>query len=78
MTPKAFNISLLYTYENFDSTGNWHKKTSLIIVTKFGKSYWEPSEVSYRAIIYYYWSLLHKRINARLHQKPKSGSDSSF
>ena len=42
----------IYTYE-FDSTGNWTKRTESEWVTKFGKSYFEPSEALYRGITYH-------------------------
>jgi hypothetical protein len=41
-----------YSYE-YDSVGNWIKKTTFSWVTKDGKSFFEPVEVSYRAITYY-------------------------
>jgi hypothetical protein len=41
-----------YTYES-DSFGNWTKRTTSTWVTKFGKSYFEPSLVTYRTITYY-------------------------
>ncbi len=41
-----------YTYES-DSFGNWIKMTTSTWVTKFGKSYFEPSLVTYRTITYY-------------------------
>ena len=41
-----------YTY-TYDAKGNWIKKTESKWVTKFGKSYFEPSEVVYRTITYY-------------------------
>jgi hypothetical protein len=41
-----------YTFE-FDSKGNWIKRNSSRWVTKNGKSYFEPYEVTYRIIAYY-------------------------
>jgi hypothetical protein len=41
-----------YAYE-FDSKGNWTKRTVSKWVTKDGKSFYEPSYVDYRTIIYY-------------------------
>ncbi len=41
-----------YSYE-FDSTGNWIKRIASIWVTKDGKSFFEPSVVTYRKIAYY-------------------------
>jgi hypothetical protein len=41
-----------YAYEG-DSTGNWIRRTTSTWVTKFGKSYFEPSLVTYRTITYY-------------------------
>lgn len=43
---------LKYEYE-FDSTGNWTKKTENQKVTKFGKTYFEPTEIIVREISYY-------------------------
>ncbi len=43
---------LKYDYE-FDSTGNWTKKTESNQVTKFGKTYFEPTEIIVREISYY-------------------------
>lgn len=43
---------LKYEYE-FDSTGNWTKKTEYKQVTKFGKTYFEPNEIIVREITYY-------------------------
>ena len=43
---------LKYEYE-FDSTGNWTKKTEYEQVTKFGKTYFEPNEIIVREITYY-------------------------
>ena len=42
----------VYTYEN-DAFGNWIKMVTSTWVTKFGKSYFEPSMVTYRTITYY-------------------------
>jgi acylphosphatase len=42
-----------YTYDSFDAQGNWVKKTTAKWVTKEGKSFFEPSYVTYRAITYY-------------------------
>lgn len=41
-----------YAYE-FDAKGNWTKRTSSKWVTKDGRSYYEPADVSYRTITYY-------------------------
>jgi len=41
-----------YTYE-FDSKGNWIKRTVSKSVTKDGKSSYEPAYVDYRTIVYY-------------------------
>lgn len=41
-----------FSYE-FDSHGNWTKKTSLKLVTKNGKESWEPDGWEYRTITYY-------------------------
>jgi hypothetical protein len=43
-----------YSYEyKFDSTGNWIRRASSKWVTKDGKSYFEPFEITYRSITYY-------------------------
>lgn len=41
-----------YTYE-YESSGNWTKRVRAKWVTKGGKSYFEPSGVTYRTITYY-------------------------
>ncbi|MGA9994631.1 MAG: hypothetical protein WBP93_04405 [Pyrinomonadaceae bacterium] len=41
-----------YTYE-FDAKGNWIKRKTFKWVTKNGRSYFEPYEVTYRTIAYY-------------------------
>src|SRR5215510_14746656 len=41
-----------YSYED-GSFGNWIKMTTATWVTKFGKSYFEPSMVTHRTITYY-------------------------
>jgi hypothetical protein len=41
-----------YAYE-FDSNGNWTKRTSSKWVTKDGRSYYEPESVYYQTITYY-------------------------
>lgn len=46
------NSNYKYEYE-FDSVGNWIKRTELKEVTKFGKTYFEPQEVNIRKFIYY-------------------------
>lgn len=42
-----------YTYE-FDAVGNWTKMNSFLVVYEGGKLSYEPSEVTYRNITYYY------------------------
>lgn len=42
----------IYVYE-YDTQGNWTKKTSSKEVTKFGKTSLEPTEVTIRTITYY-------------------------
>jgi TonB family protein len=41
-----------YKYE-FDFAGNWNKMTSSVAVVEGGKFTFEPSEITYRAIMYY-------------------------
>jgi YD repeat-containing protein len=42
-----------YTYE-FDAVGNWTKMNTFLVVYEGGKLSYEPSEVTYRNITYYY------------------------
>jgi hypothetical protein len=42
-----------YTYDSFDAQGNWVKRTTSEWMTKDGKSFFEPSYVTYRTITYY-------------------------
>jgi ketosteroid isomerase-like protein len=42
-----------YTYE-FDSVGNWTKMNTFLVVFEGGKLSYEPTEVTYRNISYYY------------------------
>ena len=42
-----------YDYE-FDEFGNWKKMTSLVAIYESGKLTYEPVEVTYRMITYYY------------------------
>ena len=42
-----------YVYDSFDAKGNWVKKTTSRWVTKEGKSFFEPSYVTYRTITYH-------------------------
>ncbi|MDQ6651604.1 MAG: energy transducer TonB [Acidobacteriota bacterium] len=42
----------VYKYE-FDFAGNWNKMTTSVAVIEAGKMSFEPSEVTYRAIMYY-------------------------
>lgn len=42
-----------YAYDSFDAQGNWVKRTTSRWVTKDGKSFFEPSHVTYRTITYY-------------------------
>jgi tetratricopeptide (TPR) repeat protein len=48
-----------YRYE-FDELGNWKKMTSSIAVYENGKVSYEPIEVSYRTIAYYYGQAIDK------------------
>ena len=41
-----------YKYE-FDFAGNWNKMTASVAVVEGGKFTFEPSEITYRAIMYY-------------------------
>lgn len=42
-----------YVYDSFDAQGNWVKKTTSKWMTKDGKSFFEPSYVTFRIITYY-------------------------
>ena len=42
----------LYKYE-FDFAGNWNKMTTSVAVIEGGKMSFEPTEVTYRSIMYY-------------------------
>jgi len=57
MTLKATDGSVLskerYEYE-FDEVGNWKKMTSALAVYENGRLGYEPTEVTYRTITYYY------------------------
>jgi len=43
----------IFKYEVEDEKGNWTKMKELLLVTKFGKSFYEPWKVTYRTISYY-------------------------
>ena len=43
----------VYTYE-FDSVGNWTKMNTFLVVFEAGRMSYEPAEVTYRNITYYY------------------------
>jgi YD repeat-containing protein len=43
----------VYTYE-FDAVGNWTKMNTFLVVLEAGNMRYEPSEVTYRNITYYY------------------------
>ncbi len=42
----------IYKYE-FDFAGNWNKMTTAVAVIEGGKMSFEPTEVTYRSIMYY-------------------------
>lgn len=50
--PDGYMRKSAYSYE-YDSKGNWTKRTSFAWATKNGKSFFEPVEVNYRRISYY-------------------------
>jgi hypothetical protein len=52
MAPGFETLKQDYAYE-FDTAGNWVKQTTCTWITKFGKTYCEPSEIAYRTITYY-------------------------
>jgi TonB family protein len=63
MTLRATDGSVLskekYEYE-FDEVGNWKKMTSAVAVYENGRLGYEPTEVTYRTITYYYGQSLAK------------------
>jgi hypothetical protein len=49
------SIGSKYSYSDYqvDSKGNWTRRVKSKWVTKNGKSYFEPQEVTYRMVTYY-------------------------
>ena len=70
----------LYKYE-FDFAGNWNKMTTSVAVTDGGRVMFEPTEITYRSIMYYLDENMAKMINptpvAPQPAAPKSGSGSN-
>jgi Flp pilus assembly protein TadD len=62
-----------YDYE-FDEFGNWKKMTSSIGIYESGKSSYEPVEVTYRLITYYYNQLIDKVASSLSKSSEGSGS----
>lgn len=61
-TPRSREI---YTYE-YDAIGNWTKRMTLLMVIEGGKVTYEPVEITYRVIAYYFNDQI-----AKLAQLPK-------
>ncbi|OLE53397.1 MAG: hypothetical protein AUG51_13270 [Acidobacteria bacterium 13_1_20CM_3_53_8] len=52
--PQDGSVKNRYSYAHeFDSTGNWIKQTTSEWVTKNGRSFFEPTGITYRTIVYY-------------------------
>ena len=60
-----------YEYE-FDPIGNWTKMSTAVAVYENGKVTFEPTEVTYRTISYYYNQAIEKLGNATAKSKPAS------
>ena len=60
-----------YTYE-LDEIGNWKKMTSSVAIYENGKLVYEPVEVTYRAISYYFGQAVDKLVAAG--KKPEAAS----
>jgi TonB family protein len=60
-----------YEYE-FDPIGNWTKMSTSVAVYENGKVTFEPTEVTYRTISYYYNQAIEKLGNATAKSKPAS------
>ncbi|HKR59916.1 MAG TPA: TonB family protein, partial [Pyrinomonadaceae bacterium] len=65
-----------YDYE-FDQMGNWTKMSSAVAVYENGKVTFEPTEVTYRTISYYYNQAIEKLGNATAKTKSASPSTAS-
>src|SRR6266851_2885714 len=65
----------IYRYE-FDELGNWKKMTTAVAVYEEGKLSFEPVEVTYRMITYYYSQAIDK-MTAASTSKPTSVSATS-
>jgi len=63
-----------YEYQ-FDEFGNWKKMTSLVAIYESGKLTYEPVEVTYRMITYYYNGAVDRLAASR--SKASDSSDSS-
>jgi TonB family protein len=63
-----------YEYQ-FDEFGNWKKMTSLVALYESGKLTYEPVEVTYRMISYYYNGAVDKLAASRSKPSDSSGSN---
>jgi YD repeat-containing protein len=62
----------VYTYE-FDAVGNWTKMNTFLVVFEAGKLTYEPLDVTYRNISYYYNQTIADIANQSQKQQPGSG-----
>jgi protein TonB len=66
----------VYKYE-FDFAGNWNKMTTAVAVIEAGKMSFEPTEVTYRSIMYYLDENMMKMAQPSLQPSIPPGSPSS-
>ena len=68
----------VYTYE-FDAVGNWTKMNTFLVVFEAGRLSYEPVEVTYRNIAYYYNQTIADltSLNSSQAEGSKEGRDSS-
>jgi len=66
----------VYKYE-FDFAGNWNKMTTAVAVIEAGKMSFEPTEVTYRSIMYYLDENMLKMAQPAAQPSTPSGSPSS-
>jgi Flp pilus assembly protein TadD len=87
MTLRGDNGSVLlkekYSYE-FDEFGNWKKMTAAVAVSENGNITYEPSEITYRTLTYYYGPVVPKASSpaapaaTRRSRKPENATESSM
>ena len=66
----------IYKYE-FDFAGNWNKMTTSVAVIEGGKMSFEPTEVTYRSIMYYLDENMMKMAQPGASPAPQANSSSS-